>query len=371
MKQTITVKVRIFPSVEQEELLKRTARLYTQACNFVSERVFEGNSLVARKIHDGVYRDVRVGFGLGSQMSCSVIRTVVGTYRTIHARQPKWSIQPKFARHRFNAVYGRDYTLTKSGQISLGTVGGRIKLGYANNPKVSLLDGRLGTATVRCRHGKWIMYISIEVAVPEPSQPENVVGVDRGIRHIAVTHNSAGKTRFYSGAEVKNKRAHYKQLRASLQRKQTRSARKRLKAIGDRENRWISDVNHCIAKALITSEDRPTLFVLENLSGIRKALTKVKVSQRYLQVSWAYGQLCDFMKYKATQAGHTVIEVNPAYTSQTCPKCGHVSKDSRNRKLHLFECKNCHYRSNDDRVAAMNLQHKGIQYLQQSQPNNV
>lgn len=371
MKQTLTVKVRIYPSGEQEELLKRTARLYTQACNFVSEKVFAGKSLVARKIHNGVYHAIRADFGLGAQMSCSVIRTVIGTYRAIRTTKPKWSIQPKFVRHRFNALYGRDYTLTKSGQISLSTVGGRIKLDYAGNPKVSLLDGRLGTATVRRRHGKWIMYIPIETVVPEPSPPENVVGVDRGIRHIAVTHNSTGKTRFYSGAEVKNKRAHYKQLRASLQRKQTRSARKRLKAIGDRENRWISDVNHCIAKALITCQDRPTLFVLGDLSGVRKALTRVRVKQRYLQVSWAYRQLCDFMKYKAIKAGHTAIEVNPVYTSQACPKCGHASKNNRNRKLHLFECKNCHYRSNDDRVAAINLQYKGIQYLQQSQPNNV
>ncbi|HEG0992745.1 TPA: transposase, partial [Campylobacter jejuni] len=49
--------------------------------------------------------------------------------------------------------------------------------------------------------------------------------------------------------------------------------------------------------------------------------------------------------------------------SQTCPKCGHVEKANRNKKLHLFKCKNCQYESNDDRVGAMNLHRKGIEHI--------
>ena len=56
-------------------------------------------------------------------------------------------------------------------------------------------------------------------------------------------------------------------------------------------------------------------------------------------------------------------KVNPAYTSQTCPKCGHTEKANRNKKLHTFCCKNCGYKSNDDRVGAMNLHRMGIELL--------
>lgn len=58
-----------------------------------------------------------------------------------------------------------------------------------------------------------------------------------------------------------------------------------------------------------------------------------------------------------------VINVNPRYTSQSCPKCGHTEKANRNKKLHLFTCKTCGYRSNDDRIGAMNLYRKGINYV--------
>jgi len=43
-------------------------------------------------------------------------------------------------------------------------------------------------------------------------------------------------------------------------------ARHRLKAIGQRENRWIQDVNHQVSKALVENNPKHTLFVLEDLT---------------------------------------------------------------------------------------------------------
>ena len=62
-----------------------------------------------------------------------------------------------------------------------------------------------------------------------------------------------------------------------------------------------------------------------------------------------------------------MINVDPKYTSQTCPKCGHIEKANRNKNLHIFCCKNCGYKSNDDRIGAMNLYQKGILYLETEQ----
>ena len=58
-----------------------------------------------------------------------------------------------------------------------------------------------------------------------------------------------------------------------------------------------------------------------------------------------------------------LIKVDPSYTSQTCPLCGRKAKASRIRSKHIFRCVYCRYKSNDDRVAAINLYSKGIQYL--------
>ncbi len=52
--------------------------------------------------------------------------------------------------------------------------------------------------------------------------------------------------------------------------------------------------------------------------------------------------------------------------------CGHIEKANRNKNIHLFSCKNCGYKSNDDRIGAMNLYRMGINYLEDSQvPDTV
>lgn len=40
-----------------------------------------------------------------------------------------------------------------------------------------------------------------------------------------------------------------------------------------------------------------------------------------------------------------------------------VHKSNRNKREHRFECRACHYKSNDDRVGAMNLYRKGIEKI--------
>ncbi|GIP31424.1 hypothetical protein J2TS4_06340 [Paenibacillus sp. J2TS4] len=57
------------------------------------------------------------------------------------------------------------------------------------------------------------------------------------------------------------------------------------------------------------------------------------------------------------------MEVDPRYTSQACPKCEHTERANRDKKKHRFCCQKCGYRSNDDRIGAMNLQRIGIQYI--------
>ena len=75
---------------------------------------------------------------------------------------------------------------------------------------------------------------------------------------------------------IKQKRANYSRLRKELQMRHTPSSRRRLKAIGQRENRWMQDINHQVSKALATGNPKHTLFVLEDLTGIRNVTERVK-----------------------------------------------------------------------------------------------
>ena len=129
----------------------------------------------------------------------------------------------------------------------------------------------------------------------------------------------------------------------------------------------MNDVNHCISKALVCSNPEGTLFVLEDLTGIRGATERVRVKDRYTQVSWTYYDLEQKLAYKAKKYGSSMLSVDPAFTSQTCPICGHVDKKSRRHETHTFKCTACGYATNDDRIGAMNLQRMGIEYLLKAQ----
>lgn len=322
-----------------------------------------------------LYSTLREQFGLRSQMAQSVFKTVIARYKAILETQKKW-IKPSFDKPQYDLVWNRDYSLTQN-CFSVNTLNGRIKLPYFAKGMSKYFDHttyKFGTAKLVNKHGKYFLHIPVSYEVEESNVSDicNVVGIDRGINFVVVTYDSKHKSGFVSGRAIKQKRAHYSKLRKELQKRQTPSARRRLKAIGQRENRWMQDVNHCISKALVESNPKHTLFVLEDLTGIRDVTERVKTKNRYVYVSWSFYDLEQKLIYKAKQNQSIVIKVNPRYTSQCCPVCGHIEKSNRNKKIHLFTCKNCSYKSNDDRIGAMNLYHMGISYLKEAQvPDTV
>ena len=88
-----------------------------------------------------------------------------------------------------------------------------------------------------------------------------------------------------------------------------------------------------------------------------------KKEDRYEHSSWAFYQLEQFLTYKAKLKHSKVIEVSAQYTSQRCPRCGRINKDNRNHKLHLYQCDRCGYSTNDDRLASINIQYLGTEYV--------
>ena len=78
-------------------------------------------------------------------------------------------------------------------------------------------------------------------------------------------------------------------------------------------------------------------------SGLNKAI---------LDQGW--GMFRRLLEYKQTWRGGAVIAVNPRYTSQRCPACGHVSAKNRVQQA-LFSCQTCGYSYHAGIVAARNI----------------
>ncbi|MGG3509005.1 transposase [Paenibacillus lautus] len=365
MKLTVTAKIKISPSPEQKELLCQTLRAYQLASQFISKLVFDEKVLHQQKLHLLTYRKLRADFQLRSQMAQSVMKTVIARYKSIQGNGHPWTLV-RFKRPELDLVWNRDYSMSNQ-MFSINTLSGRIKVPFESKGMEHYLDGTwaFGTAKLVHKRGKFFLHIPVTQVVNEPSvhDIERIVGVDMGINFIAVSYDSQGTTAFFHGRRIKNQRSKYKRLRKRLQQIGTASARRAIQRIGQRENRYMTDVNHRISKALVDRYGANTLFVVEDLTGIRQVTERVRIRDRYETVSWSFYQLRQMIEYKAIRSGAKVIAANPKYTSQKCPKCEHTNKANRDRKKHLFCCKECGYSSNDDRIGAMNLQRIGMKYI--------
>ena len=389
MNVSITIKSKLNVDKEDIPKLVEVCEQYRLACNFVSEWIFNNElELNSVNISNNLYHSLRGQFNLKSQFASSVPKTVTARYKTVQdqlRKNPykyqddsgKWKYISKtlewlhkpvyFKRPQADLVRNRDYSFLEEGKIlSINTLQGRIKCTFETKgfEQYFKSDFKLGTAKLVESKGNWFLHISATKEVEEFDKTEttNVIGIDRGIRQLMTTYDTKGKTEFYSGKTVAQKRNHYKDLRTSLQKRNTKSSKRRIRKLESRENRWMNDVNHCLSRTLVDKVGANAVLVIEDLSSVREVTTKVNKDNRYEQVSWSYHQLEQFLTYKANLVGSKVVKVSAEYTSQRCIKCGTIDKNQRKKEIHEYQCQ-CGYKSNDDRIAAMNIQLLGTLWV--------
>jgi putative transposase len=197
---------------------------------------------------------------------------------------------------------------------------------------------------------RYFLLVSFEVERPDPTpeQHTQVIGVDVGVRYLAVTSDYKGKPTFHSGKQVRHRANHYARLRKRLQKKGTRSATRRLIAISGRERRLKANANHTISRRLV-NENPHALIGIEQLIHIRQrtkrrthrrkknglGTERVSVKQRKsnrVYSQWSFAELHSMLAYKAVLQGSMVVRVDADYTSKGCPKCGHIADENRPKK---------------------------------------
>jgi len=217
--------------------------------------------------------------------------------------------------------------------------GKKIQIPLKANPHLSSPDDIVDGCLIRKnRRGRWTVGVLEKKVVEAPKLFQGMpkVGVDVGLNVLAATSNG----RLY-GEKIKPKfdklYKAVKDLRANRQRQDLKENSPKLDHLEDKLSGLIKTSTGEAANRLV--RDFPNhAFVIEdlNLSGCRG------------QKRFAYRALHNSLKRKAP-----TIEVNPAYTSQTCPSCGYISRS--NRRGTQFICKSCGRISHADVVGAINL----------------
>jgi putative transposase len=395
MQQIITAKLKLTPMPEQHAALRQTQLAYREALGAVSQYAFaQGKTSSVTKLHKGMYAELRARYRLPSQLACSAERQVAATYKGLWTKLKKNAEhrRKKITKKRFKGLdqpphyssptvqytYERDYTFQCESRVSIGTLYGRISVPYQGYNKHTALiraGATIGDAKLWYDQPKKQFYllVSLTIALPDlaPTQLTNAVGIDVGIRYLAVTSTATGTASFHPGKRVCHKANHYARLRKRLQQKGTRSATCRLRRIAQRERRFKMQANHTLAKQIIRQHPS-TLLGLEDLTGIREHARRRKRRRKkngkgFEQVSakarkanrvysqWSFAELQTLLSYKAALSGSLAVRVDADYTSQACPHCGHTAQENRPGKGLLFICQRCGYTLHADLIGARNI----------------
>lgn len=342
----LTAQVKLLPTPEQADALKRTLVQANAACQFVSDTAWKTKTFRQYDLHRKCYQAIREQFGLSAQVTVRVIAKVADAYKLDRKTKRTFKTTGSIAYDdRILSWRLQDQT------VSIWTVNGRLRIPFVcGERQLELLRTRQGESDLVLYKGMFFLSATCEVEEPKPVDVEGVLGVDLGVTNIAV--DSDGEV--HKASHINNVRRRYRRLRAKLQAKGTRSAKRKLKRLAGRERRFARDVNHCISKKLVAkAKDTNRAIALEDLKGIRERVT-VRRSQRATLHSWSFYQLRSFVTYKASRAGVPVFLVDPRNTSRTCPACGHVDKANRPSQS-KFSCVVCGFAGLADHIAAINI----------------
>ncbi|MFB6675097.1 RNA-guided endonuclease InsQ/TnpB family protein [Streptomyces sp. NPDC056390] len=367
----LVTQVKLVPDAVQVSVLERTLRTVNDAANWVSKVAFEHGVPREYELRKHTYAELKAR-GLGAQAAQHVIKKVRDSYTTLRAniragnlgkegskRRRKAQSKPITFRPRAAQPYDDRCLSWQYDQqtVSLWTVDGRVKnVSFVCSPQAlkMLQTHRQGESDLIERDGVFYLVATCDVPEAEQYEPDGFIGVDLGIENIA----TASTGYLAAGRGLNRYRKRQLALRAKLQKKRTKSAKRRLKARARKEARHAANTNHVIAKTIVTEAERTSAGIaLEELKGIRQRV-RLRKPQRVTLHSWAFAQLGDFIVYKARRAGVPVVYVDPAYTSQQCCECGHTDKKNRVDQG-LFICRGCGVVAHADRNASHNIARKG------------
>ena len=228
------------------------------------------------------------------------------------------------------------------------------------------IEGTIKNVTVSRQGKHWFVALQVEIEVTDPVHPStDEVGIDLGIATFAAT--SAGELHPPLNAyrRVEQKKARMQRRLAGMvkyscnwKKQQGRIAQLDIRIANCRHN-FLHQLSTQTSKnhAVIVIEDLQIGNLSRSAKGTveepgKNVAQKAGLNKAILDQGW--GMFRRMLEYKQAWRGGAVIAVNPRYTSQTCPECGHVSKQNRPQQA-LFSCVACGYTYHADIVAAKNI----------------
>jgi IS605 OrfB family transposase len=187
--------------------------------------------------------------------------------------------------------------------------------------------------------GEWWLCVPVKVQAERTIAPQEAVGIDLGIKSIAVTSDGE---RLVAGGWTRG----YAEKLASAQR---RGHKRQAKRIHRKAARCRADALHKFSRKMV---DRYQKIVVGDVSTLK--LVKTRMAKSVLDSGW--GTLKRFLAYKCEHAARSFEVTNERYTSVTCSACGALSgpRGVNGLIVRFWVCRDCGELHDRDVNAARN-----------------
>ena len=266
-------------------------------------------------------------------------------------------------------------------QIKLERENGRIflpKLGWIRYRNSRLALGALRNVTVSSKGGKWFVSALMRREVEQPLPHGPSTGIDVGIARFATLSDGTFLAPLNSFKKHEQRLAKYQRRMARKTKfsnnwKKARGRVQRIhSSIANARNDFLHKASTQISKnhAMVCIEDLQVRNMSKSASGTLEAPGRKVAQKKGLNkaiLDQGRGEFRRQLEYKTRWNGGAFVAVPAAYTSQTCPCCGHISRENRQTQA-LFACVSCGYENNADHVGAINVLAAGHAVLACGEP---
>lgn len=228
-------------------------------------------------------------------------------------------------------------------------------------------DGVPRQVVLRHDGHRWRAFVFYEVEVEKRPDDGEILGVDMNARQIATSDGHfyfLPDLRKKEGRRKRYQRRMAKQVKGSNRRKDTKKKlAKTSRKIANIRKDWVHQTTKKIADKSGTAVTEG--LRVKNMTASARGTVenpgknvKQKAGLNRAMLDTAMGEIRRNLEYKCGR----LVEVNPAYTSQTCSVCGHTDKENRKTQAR-FQCVSCGFASNADTNAATNIRRLGMAQL--------
>jgi putative transposase len=217
--------------------------------------------------------------------------------------------------------------------------------------------GKPKTCCIRCSNNKWYVTFSCEAEDTPLPESKEAIGIDVGLKSFVVMSNGEkiDNPKFFRRDEHDLARANRKHSKAKLGSKERAKRRKVINKIHERIKNRRSDFAQQQSRKIV---NKYGIICVEDLE-INKMVHNHCLAKSISDVAW--GQFLEYVSYKAENAGRKFVKVNPAYTTQTCSRCGHRQKLTLSDRV--FNCPCCGLAIDRDHNASLNILALGLESL--------